>query len=155
MAEQLCEENAEISELSDDDVFETLSYRSCRIAHDKAKLLYIAQGYQWDKSIADFCRWSMQYDLWLKLHFFGPQMRQLLTEQKQPVISGPQNMLDLLPDRFTRQDLQAVHRAQGKESDFMQLVYTWTNRGYIEQDQTTFDFVKTEKYLSRHKSNLS
>ena len=97
----------------------------------------------------------MQYDLWLKLHFFGPQMRQLLTEQKQPVISGPQNMLDLLPDRFTRQDLQAVHRAQGKESDFMQLVYTWTNRGYIEQDQTTCDFVKTEKYLSRHKSNLS
>ena len=155
LAEQLCEENAEISELSDDDVFETLSYRSCRIAHDKAKLLYIAQGYQWDRSIADFCRWSMQYDLWLKLHFFGPQMRQLLTEQKQPVISGPQNMLDLLPDRFTRQDLQAVHRAQGKESDFMQLVYTWTNRGYIEQDQTTCDFVKTEKYLSRHKSNLS
>ena len=155
LAERLYDENNEISELSDDDVFETLSFRSCRIAHDKAKLLYIAQGYQWDKSIADFCRWSMQYDLWLKLHFFGQQMRQLLTEQKQPVISGPQNMLDLLPNRFTRQDLQAVHRAQGKEGDFMRLVYTWTNRGYIEQDTTTCDFIKTEKYLRRHKSNLS
>ena len=155
LAERLCEENAEISELSDDDVFETLSYRSCRIAHDKAKLLYIAQGYHWDKSIAEFCRWSMQYDMWLKLHFFGEQMRQLLTEQKRPVINGPQNMLDLLTDRFSRQDLQAVYRAQGKEGDFMQLVYTWTSRGYIEQDTTTGEYIKTEKYLSCHKSKPS
>ena len=154
MAERLCDENADLSELSNDDVFETLSYRSCRMAHNKAKLLYIAHGYQWDKSIADFCRWSMQYDMWLKLHFFGQQMRELLNEQQLPTVMGPQNMLDLLPDRFSRQDLQAVHRAQGKVGDFMQLAYTWTSRGYIEQDTTTREYVKTEKYLSRHKSNL-
>ena len=155
MAERLCDENADLSELSNDDVFESLSYRSCRMAHDKAKLLYIAHGLEWDKSIADFCRWSMQYDMWLKLHFFGPQMRELLTEQQLPPIAGPRNMLDLLPDRFSRQELQAVHRAQGKEGDFMQLAYTWTSRGYIEQDTTTREYVKTEKYLSRHKSRPS
>ena len=153
MAERLCEENADLSELSDDDVFETLSYRACRIAHDKAKLLYIANGYQWDKSIYDFCQWSMQYDLWMKLHFFGHQMRKLAEEQQMPVTSGPQNMLDMLPDRFSLQDLQAVHHAQGKVGDCKQVTYTWKSRGYIELDANTQEFFKTKKYLSRHRSN--
>ena len=64
-------------------------------------------------------------------------------------------MLDLLPDRFTRQDLQAVHRAQGKDGNVMQVIYNWTARGYIEQDTVTQEFIKTGKYLSKHKPVLS
>ena len=151
MAEQFCEENAILSELSDDDVFETLSYRACRMVHDKAKLLFIAGGYQWDRSIVDFCRWSMQYDLWLKLHFFGENMRQQTEENRLPTIAGPQNLLDSVPDRFSVLDLTAVYRAQGRHGDVMQLLYTWTNRGYVQQDTTVPDYyIKTEKYLSRH-----
>lgn len=150
MAEQFCEENADLSELSDDDVFETLSFRACRMVHDKAKLLYIANGYQWDRSIVDFCRWSMHYDLWLKLHFFGNEMRQLTEDNRLPSVSGPQNLLDSVPDRFSVLDLTAVYRAQGRHGDVMQLLYTWTSRGYIEQDTTTQDYIKTDKYLSRH-----
>lgn len=153
MTERFCNENADIAELSDDDVFETLSYRACRIAHDKAKLLYIANGYQWDKTIADFCQWSMQYDLWLKLHFFGQQMRQLSEEERQPTTSGPQNMLDMLPDRFSLLDMQTVHHAQGRTGDYMQVIYTWKSRGYIELDINTEEYFKTEKYLSRHKAS--
>lgn len=152
MAESILEENADLAELSDDDVFETLSYRANRIAYDKAMLLFIAQGYQWTKDIADFCRWSEQYDLWCKLHFFGEQMRQETSREQLPVICGPQNMLDLLPDRFGKQDLSAVHRAQGRDGNVMQLIYTWTNRGYIEQDQATMDYIKTPKYLAKHQS---
>ena len=150
MAEQLCEENADFSELSADDVFETLSYRACRIAHDKAKLLYIAHGYQWDESIVDFCRWSMQYDLWLKLHFFGEQMR-MQSEESQTKNVGPKNILDMVQDRFSLQDLTFIYQALGKQGDIKQLIYTWTNRGYIEQDTATQEYIKTEKYLSRHK----
>ena len=150
MAEQLCEENADFSELSADDVFETLSYRACRIAHDKAKLLYIAHGYQWDESIVVFCRWSMQYDLWLKLHFFGEQMR-MQSEESQTKNVGPKNILDMVQDRFSLQDLTFIYQALGKQGDIKQLIYTWTNRGYIEQDTATQEYIKTEKYLSRHK----
>lgn len=151
LAEELCEENAEFSELSDDDAFETLSYRACRMVHDKAKLLYIAQGYQWDESIADFCRWSMRYDLWLKLHFFGEQMR-MLSEESQPTKNvGPKNILDMVQDRFSLQDLTFIYQALGKQGNIKQLIYTWTSRGYIEQDAATQEYLKTDKYLSRHK----
>ena len=152
LAEELCEENAEFSELSDDDAFETLSYRACRMVHDKAKLLYIAQGYQWDETIADFCRWSMRYDLWLKLHFFGEQMR-IQSEGSQPTKNvGPKNILDMVQDRFSLQDLTFIYQALGKQGNIKQLIYTWTSRGYIEQDAATQEYLKTDKYLSRHKS---
>lgn len=155
MAEQLCEENEDLAELSDDDVFETWSYRANRIAYDKAMLLYIAQGYQWGKEIADFCRWSEQYDLWCKLHFFGQQTREQNQMESLPASFGPQNMLDLLPDRFSRQELQAVHRAQGRDGNVMQLIYTWCNRGHIALDESTQEYVKSQAYLSKHKSVLS
>ena len=155
MAERIMEENADLAELSDDDVFETLSFRANRIAYDKAMLLFIAHGYQWSKDIADFCRWSEQYDLWCKLRFYGEQMREETLREQLPAVFGPQNMLELLPDRFGKQDLSAVHRAQGRDGNVMQLIYTWTNRGYIEQDQATMEYIKTPKYLSKHKSVLS
>lgn len=150
MAEQLCDENADFAELSDDEAFETLSYRACRMVHDKAKLLYIAHGYQWDDSIEEFCRWSMHYDLWLKLHFFGERMRMLSEEAQTSRNTGPKNILDMLEDRFSAQDLQSVYHAIGRQGNVMQLIYTWTNRGYIEQDTTTSEYLKTEKYLARH-----
>ena len=152
MAEQLCEENEDLAELSDDDVFETLSYRACRMAYDKAMILFIAHGYQWSKEIADFCRWSQAYDMWIKLHYFGEQMREQNQIEKTAPCFGPQNMLDLLPDRFGKQDLSAVHRAQGRDGNVMQLIYTWCNRGYIELDQATQEYIKTPKYLAKHKS---
>lgn len=152
MSEQLCEENEDLYELSDDDVFQTLSYRANRIAHDKALLLYIAQDYQWTRDIADFCRWAEQYDLWCKLRFFGKEMHDQTSLEQLPVNVGPRNMLDMLPDRFSRQDLQAVHRAQGRTGEVMQLIYTWTNRGYISPDENTGEYVKTEAYLVRHRS---
>ena len=155
MANQLMDENYDLAELSDDDIFETLSYRANRIAYDKAMLLFIAHGYQWSKEIADFCRWSEQYDMWCKLHFFGETMREQIQVEALPTVFGPQNMLDLLPDRFSRQDLQAVHRAQGKDGNVMQLIYNWTFRKYIEQDETTGEYIKTNVYLSKHKSVLS
>lgn len=155
MAEQLCEENEELAELSDDDVFETWSYRANRIAYDKAMLLFIAQGYQWTKDIAEFCRWSEQYDLWCKLRFFGQQTHEQNQQESLPTSYGPQNMLDLLPDRFSRQDLQAVHRAQGRDGNVMQLIYTWCNRGHIALDETTQEYVKSQQYLAKHKSVLS
>lgn len=155
MAEQIYTENEELADLSEDDEFETLSYRSCRMAYDKAMILYIAHGHEWTKEMADFCRWSHQYDMWIKMHYFGQSMReQNQVEAVQPT-KGPQNMLDMLPDRFGKQDLIAVHRAQGKDGNVMQLIYNWINRKYIEQDEATQEYVKSQKYLSRHKKKLS
>ncbi|MCI6875024.1 MAG: hypothetical protein MR873_01900 [Parabacteroides sp.] len=152
MAEKLVEENADLSELSGDEAFETLSYRAMRMAYDKAMLLYISQGCQWTNDIARFCHWSMQYDLWCKLHFFGEEMREQMDKEKQThtTTPGPRNLLNLLPDRFSAEDLQEIHRAQGRKGNVKQLIYTWTCRGYIERDEQDQAYVKTNKYLNRH-----
>lgn len=157
MAELLCERNEELAELSDDEEFETLSYRANRIAYDKAMLLYIADGYQWSKPIADFCEWANQYDLWCKMHFFGPQMRESVQAEVSISLPGVQNMLELLPDRFSREDLMAIRRAQGKSPDSSHALAVWVNRGYIELDSATMEYVKTSAYKEKHsrKSSLS
>lgn len=150
MAENLCEYNADLADLSDDDEFETLSYRATRICYDKAMLLYIAEGYQWSKAIADFCEWSNQYDLWCKMHFFGLQMRQVVQEQVTVALPGVQNMLELLPDRFQREDVIALRRAQGKDANANHALAVWVNRGYIELDSATMEYVKTAAYKAKH-----
>lgn len=150
MAERLCERNETLSELSDDEEFETLSYRANRICYDKAMLLYIADGYEWSKPIADFCEWSNQYDLWCKMHFFGQQMRQTVQEQLTVSLPGVQNMLELLPDRFSREDVVAIRRAQGKDANASHALAVWVNRGYIVQDTATLEYVKTQAYKDKH-----
>lgn len=150
LAMEIAEENEDVAEMSDDDVFETLSYRANRIAYDKAMLLYIAHGYEWSDEIATFCRWSELYDLWCKIHFFGQEMEEQNNCQTVAAVTGPQNLLDLLPTRFGLQDLQSVYRARGRNGDVKQLIYTWTNRGHIKADETTNEYIKTEQYLKRH-----
>ncbi len=46
------------------------SFRSCRMPRD---VLYIAEG-KWSKEIENFAPWSLRYDMWCKMHYFGEQM---------------------------------------------------------------------------------
>lgn len=149
LAERLCEENEETAVLSDDDVFLTLSYRANKIAYDKALTLYIAHG-MWSEEIAEFVRWSEQYDLWCKMHFFGDAVQK--AEQSQATVSlpGTQNMLEILSDRFCREDVIAIRRAQNKSENPSHSLAVWVSRGYIVKDETTGEYIKTEQYKNRH-----
>lgn len=71
LAAKLREENAEFARLSQSRVYENLSFRANVIAWLKACVLFVASGYRWDKTIEDFVRWSLQYDMWCKMEFFG------------------------------------------------------------------------------------
>ena len=133
LAHQMKEENAEFARLSQSRVFENLSFRGNVIAWLKGCLLYVANDYKWDKTIEDFVRWSLQYDLWCKMRFFGDAIESAeYVEQKTK--PGPRNLLELLPDEFTLQDAVNVRRQQGlptKDSNHM--ISVWKNRGYISQ----------------------
>ena len=71
LAKVLDRENKDYAIKTQSRVFENLSFRANVIAYLKACLLYIAQGYTWTKVDEDFIRWSLRYDLWCKMHFFG------------------------------------------------------------------------------------
>jgi hypothetical protein len=58
LAKKLMEENAEFSRLSQNRVYENLSFRANVIAFLKAMVLYVAHGEKWDKTMEEFIRWS-------------------------------------------------------------------------------------------------
>ena len=133
LAHQTKEENAEFARLSQSRVFENLSFRGNVIAWLKGCLLYVANDYKWDKTIEDFVRWSLQYDMWCKMQFFAEAIESA-DGVEQKTKPGPRNLLELLPDEFTLQDAVNVRRQQGlptKDSNHM--ISVWKNRGYISQ----------------------
>ena len=133
LARETMEENAEFARLSQSRVFENLSFRGNVIAWLKGCLLYVANDYKWDKTIEDFVRWSLQYDMWCKMQFFAEAIESAeYVEQKTK--PGPRNLLELLPDEFTLQDAVNVRRQQGMDAQGCKHMITmWKARGYVSQ----------------------
>jgi hypothetical protein len=120
---------------------------------------YVAQGEVWDKVTEDFVRWSLRYDLWCKMQFFGPAIEQQESAGQKTVTKGPQNLLDLLPEVFTREEANTLRQRMGIRSDSLrQMLCNWRRRGYIElygeemakQDLHRQRYIKTEEYLRLH-----
>ena len=138
LAQKLVGENAEFARLSQNYVFENLSFRANVIAYLKACVLYVANGMKWEKSIEDFVRWSERYDLWCKLKLFGQMIYEADNEQAKTdkeFVSGPKNLLRMLPDEFTLEDYLKLRRQQGFEEDdrkrAMNAINQWVHRGYV------------------------
>ena len=138
LAKKLVEENAEFARLSQNYVFENLSFRANVIAYLKACVLYVANGMKWEKSIEDFIRWSERYDLWCKLKLFGQMIYDADGEQdkvSRTAPNGPKNLLTLLPDSFTEDDYVKVRRSQGFDNDdrkrIKDALKQWVHRGYV------------------------
>ena len=163
LAGKLSEECAEFARLSQSRVFENLSFRANVIAYLKACVLYVAHGCRWDKTMDDFIRWSLQYDLWCKMKFFGDAIEQQEETSTAVVRTGPQNLLDLLPDTFTREEAARMRQRQGiRRGNVQMMLGNWRKRGYIQLkgnprpdniDQQVFE--KTAMYLTRGKVSQS
>jgi hypothetical protein len=133
LAKKLVEECADFSRLSMSRVYENLSFRANVIAYLKAMVLYVANGEKWDKTIENFIRWSLQYDLWCKMRFFGQEIEMAESAMNSEKRSGPQNLLELLPDVFTREEAQSLRQRLGIEKGKLKdMLANWTKRGYIE-----------------------
>ena len=157
LAKRLKEENAEFARLSQNRVYENLSFRANVIAYLKAMVLFVAQGGVWDKVTEDFIRWSLRYDLWCKMRFFGEAIEEVELAGKRERKRGPQNLLDLLPDIFTRDEAQQMRNRQGIVGDGLNaMLITWKTRRYIEpygeeqpDDPGRQQFIKTPEYLKK------
>ena len=149
LAKKLKEENAEFARLSQSRVYENLSFRANVIAFLKAMVLFVAQGGVWDKVTEDFIRWSLRYDMWCKMHFFGDEIEGVEYSFSSPKKRGPQNLLDLLPHEFTREEAYLMRQRQGiANGSLSAMLSTWKTRKYIEPKGDN-RFIKTETYLKR------
>ena len=157
LAKKLMEECADFARLSESRVYENLSFRANVIAFLKACILYVAHGEKWDKTMEDFIRWSLKYDMWCKMNFFGEAIEQVDAVANSSKIQGPQNLLDMLPDSFTREEAGRLRQRQGIRRGSLKLMLSnWKSRGYITLEFDGADDInqqvyrKTETYLARH-----
>ena len=138
LAQQLKEENADTARLTQSRVYENLSFRANVIAYLKACVLYVANGYKWEKEIADFVRWSEQYDLWCKMRFFASAIEQAETEGEKSNRRGPRNLLQLLPNQFTMQEAETLRLQHGLDrKGTRQMLRQWVYREYINRISVT------------------
>lgn len=154
LARKLVEEKAEEARLSQNRVFENLSFRANVIAFLKACVLYVAHGQKWSKAMEEFIRWSLDYDLWCKMRFFGKAIEEEEVVKLTAYARGPQNLLDLLPTVFTRIEAGQVCERQGiRSGSLKQMLANWKYRGYIEpcaDDADEQRYTKTEAYLKKY-----
>ena len=132
LAQKLKEENADFARMSQDRVYENLSFRANVIAYLKACVLYVANGCQWESEIEEFVRWSEQYDLYCKMRFFRDAIVKSEQEGVKSSKRGPSNMLQLLPDEFSFQQAEQLRSDLGLDTKgTRRMIATWVFRKYI------------------------
>ena len=132
LALKLKDENAEFSRLSQDRVYENLSFRANVIAYLKACVLYVANGCKWEPEINEFIRWSERYDLYCKMRFFGDAIKRANDTGEKSSKRGPSNMLMQLPDEFTYQQVIDLRVANGmSQKGTSKMLGNWKDRHYI------------------------
>ena len=163
LAKKLMEECADFARLSESRVYENLSFRANVIAYLKACILYVAHGEKWDKTMEDFVRWSLKYDLWCKMNFFGEAIENQEESSVTTKKTGPKNLLDLLPVEFTREEARTMRKRQGiRRGNVQMMLDNWRKRGHIvvigelrPKDISSQLFAKTEAYLKDHPQDAS
>ena len=134
LALKLKDENAEFSRLSQDRVYENLSFRANVIAYLKACVLYVANGCKWEPEIDEFIRWSERYDLYCKMRFFGDAIKRANFSNEKSSKRGPANLLQQLPDIFNFQQAEYLRSQLGMDKKGTpSMLRNWVNRNYIRK----------------------
>ena len=137
MAQRLKDELDDFVVRSGDEVLNNLGRRALVAVFRKACVLYAANGMHWEKAIDGFCRWSLHYDLWLKLKFFGDLIRHAESQVKTSH-RGPANLLPQIKTDaeavFTYQDAVNMRLANSKDEEGTSgMLNQWVKRGHIER----------------------
>lgn len=137
MVERLKDELDDFVVKSGDAVLNNLGRRALVATFRKGCLLYAANGMKWESSIENFCRFSLHYDLYLKLYFFGDMIRHADSQVKTSR-RGPANLLQQIPTKedgtFTYQDAVLIRIKNGKEEEGTNVMLNqWVSRGHIER----------------------
>ena len=153
LAGKLQKQYLDLAELSDCEVLKAYTFRAVAIALWKGYILWLMNDKKWTTEIADFMEWSLDYDLWLKQYFFESALEKAVS---QNLVDGriKKNLLSLLPDTFSKNDLYELKRAQGEDSEGLRTradncLKQWKKRGFVLQNEQTRMWQKTQKYKDR------
>ena len=143
LMQRLVKHCSDESVLRQDRIYENLSFRALVIAYLKACVLYVANGQKWEKEIEDFIQWSLDYDLWCKMRFFGDAIAEVMKEENKPR-RGSKNLLEFLPDKFSISQVIELRKARNLKPQRENIMLSnWIHRGYIKKiTESTFEKIK-------------
>ena len=144
------EKKKQIERLRDMDAKYLLPYlwRSLQQSFWRACMLYIMEDRQWSTEIEQFASWSLEYDLWCKVHFFGDLIENACTSTMPDNSQRRTNLLALLPDQFTRQQASNLRRDMGKGAsakEVKNMIAQWVHCRKIRFDEETKLYIKLPK----------
>ena len=122
----------------DNEAYFELSKRAAVIAYLKAMVLYILEG-EWSERIADFVQWSFEYDMCVKMKFFGEEAIRDFAGVTLGTAPIPTSVVKLeeLPNPFTREDYLQKRQQHGLATlgDPWGTIRSWRRRGCIVQNE--------------------
>ena len=131
LIERLENEIMETAQLAYNKPYAEFAKRGLANGFRRAMVLYLANGEKWEKSIEDFIEWSVKYDLWCKMRFFGNQMQEAIDADSRMVYhaTGVSNLLLYVHDTFDKVEIQRVCQIHGTKTKLaMQLEEAWFHR---------------------------
>ena len=151
LIERLCSELMELAQLAYNRPYAEFAKRSLANGFRRAMVLYLANGEKWEKAIEDFIVWSVKYDLWCKMRFFGNQMQEAIDADNRAVChsSGVSNLLLFVHDTFDKAEIQEVCMVHGTKTKLAVLLCTWKKRGFIMKNEDG-TFSKTAKFIGKY-----
>ena len=151
LIERLENEIMEMAQLAYNKPYAEFAKRGLANGFRRAMVLYLANGEKWEKAIEDFIVWSVKYDLWCKMRFFGNQMQEAIDADNRAVChsSGVSNLLLFVHDTFDKAEIQNVCMVHGTKTKLAILLCNWKKRGFIvKNDDDTFS--KTAKFIAKY-----
>lgn len=151
LIERLGSELMELAQLAYNKPYAEFAKRSLANGFRRAMVLYLANGEKWEKPIEEFIEWSVKYDLWCKMRFFGNQMQEAIDADNRAVChsSGVSNLLLFVHDTFDKAEIQNVCMVHGTKTKLAILLCNWKKRGFIvKNDDDTFS--KTAKFIGKY-----
>ena len=151
LIERLCSELMELAQLAYNRPYAEFAKRSLANGFRRAMVLYLANGEKWEKAIEEFIEWSVKYDLWCKMRFFGNQMQEAIDADNRSIYhaSGVSNLLLFVHDTFDKAEIQEVCMVHGTKTKLAVLLCTWKKRGFIVKNEDG-TFSKTAKFIGKY-----
>ena len=151
LIERLENEIMETAQLAYNKPYAEFAKRGLANGFRRAMVLYLANGEKWEKPIEDFIEWSVKYDLWCKMRFFGNQMQEAIDADSRMVYhaTGVSNLLLYVHDTFDKVEIQRVCQIHGTKTKLAILLCNWKKRGFIVKNEDG-TFSKTAKFIGKY-----
>lgn len=151
LIERLENEIMETAQLAYNKPYAEFAKRGLANGFRRAMVLYLANGEKWEKPIEDFIVWSVKYDLWCKMRFFGNQMQEAIDADSRSVCHTPgvSNLLLYVHDTFDKTEIQNICQVHGTKTKLAILLCNWKKRGFIMKNEDG-TFTKTARFIAKY-----